>query len=48
MPLQMSALGLSTTKFARVLHYGDPKLDAEIVIPSYDLKTIIIDQITKM
>ena len=32
----------------KVLHYGDPKLDEEIVIPSYDSKKINMEQITKM
>ena len=32
----------------RVLHYGDPELDEEIVIPSYDSKTISIEHITEM
>lgn len=46
MPLQMSAPGSSSTRVARILHYGDPKLDEEIVIPSYDSKTISLEQIT--
>lgn len=48
MPLQIFAPSSSSTKVTRVLHYGDPKLDEEIVIPSYDLKTINIEQITTM
>lgn len=32
-PLQISKPGSSSTKVARVLHYGDPTLDEEIVIP---------------
>ena len=48
MPLKISTRGSSSTKVTRVLHYGDPKLDEEIVIPSYDSKTISIEQITKM
>ena len=44
----MSVPGSNSSKVARMLHYGDPKLDEEIVIPSYDLRTISIDQITKM
>ena len=40
LPLQISAPGSSSTKVARVLHYGDPTLDEEIVIPSYEFKTM--------
>ena len=46
MPLQMSAPGSSSTRVTRILHYGDPELDEEIVIPSYDMKTISLEQIT--
>ena len=42
-PLQISAPGSSSTKVARVLHYGDPALDEEIFIPRYDYKTMSID-----
>ncbi len=48
MPLKMLAPRSSTTKVARVHHYGDPQLDEEIVIPSYDSKIISIDQITEV
>ena len=44
-PLKISTLGSSSTKVTMVLHYGDPKLDEEIVIPSYDSKTMNLDQI---
>ena len=47
-PLQISAQGLNSTKVARVLHYGDPTLDEEIVIPKYDYATMNIDQINKV
>ena len=40
MPLQISALGSSSIKVARVIHYGNPKLDEEIVIPKYDNATM--------
>ena len=46
--LQISTLGLSSTKVGRVLHYGDPKIDEEIFISPYDSKTITIEQITEM
>ena len=39
-PLQISTPSSSSTNVTRVLHYGDPKLDEEIVIPSYDSKKI--------
>ena len=29
----------------RVLHYGDPKLDEEIVIPSYDSRIMNLEEI---
>ena len=32
----------------RVLHYGDPTLDEEIVIPRYDYKTMDIDHINEV
>ena len=41
--LQISTLGSSSTKVAKVLHYGDLELDEEIVIPPYDSKTITIE-----
>ena len=44
-PLKISALGSSSTKVARVLNYEDPELDEEIVIPSYDSRTMNLDQI---
>lgn len=47
-PLQISTPGSSSTKVTRVLHYGDSELDEEIVIPSYDLKTISIEHIIEM
>ena len=48
MPLQISAPVLSSKKFASVLHYGDPTLDEEIVIPKYDYDTITLEQINLM
>lgn len=46
--LQFLAPGLSSTKVAWVLPYGDPNLDEEIVIPRYDYKTMNIDQINEV
>ena len=42
-PLKISTPGSITTKVARVLHYGDPTLDQEIVIPKYDYETMNIE-----
>lgn len=47
-PFQIVALGLSSTKVARVLHYGDPTLDKEIVIPNYKLRTMNLQQINEV
>ena len=46
--LEILAPSSSSTKVARVLHYGDPTLDEEIVIPKYDYATMNIDQINKV
>ena len=46
-PLKISP-GSSSTKVARVLHYGDPALNEEIVIPNFDYKTMSIDQINEV
>ena len=46
--LQILVPGSSSTKISRVLHYGDPTLDEEIVIPRYDYATMSIDQITEV
>ena len=48
MPLQISSLGSSSTRVARVLHYGDPTLDEEIIIPKYDYDNITLEQINLM
>ena len=48
MPLQILAPGLSSTKVAMVLHYGDPTLDEEIIIQKYDYATITLEQINIM
>ena len=47
-PLQISRPGSSSTRVAKVLHYGDPTLDEEIVIPRYDYATMTIDQIDEV
>ena len=46
--LQIRTPGSSSSKVTRILHYGDPELDEEIVIPSYDLKSIKLEKITEM
>ena len=48
MPLQISAPGSSSTKVVRVLHYGDPTLDEEIVIPKYNYASITLEKINIM
>ena len=45
MPLQMSTLGSSSKRVERVLHYGDPTLDEDIVIPKYDYDNITLEKI---
>ena len=47
-PLKISAPGSSSTKVERVIHYGDPTLDEEIVIPSYDSRTMNLEQINEV
>ena len=42
-PFKISALGSSSTKVARVLHYKDPTLDEEIFIPNYDSKKMNLE-----
>ena len=41
-------IGSSSTKVSRVVHYGDPTLDEEIVIPKYDYATMTLEQINIM
>ena len=48
MPLQIFALDLSSPKVESVLHYGDPTLDEEIIIPKYDYATITLEHINIM
>ncbi len=47
-PLQISVPSTSTTRVARVLHYGDPELDEDKVIPKYDYKNMNIDKINEV
>ena len=35
----------SSSKGAKVIHYGDINLDEEIVIPKYDYDTMTLEQI---
>ena len=46
--LQVQTPGLSLTKVAKILHYGDPKLDEEVIIPSYESNTLTIEKITEI
>ena len=48
MPLQIFAPSSSSKNVARVLHYGDPTLDEEIVIPKYDYATMNLEKINIM
>ena len=43
MPVQISTPGSSQSKVAKVLHYGDPFLDENIIIPQFDLETMTLD-----
>ena len=38
----------NSKKVARILHYGDPKLDEEIIIPSYEYNTLTIEKINEI
>ena len=44
-PLQISTLGLSQSKVAKVTHYVDTFLDEEIVIPHFDSTTMTLEDI---
>ena len=44
-PLQMSTQGSSTSKVAKVTHYGENFLDEEIVIPHCDFATMTLEDI---
>ena len=44
MPLQISALGLSSTKFARVLHHGDPNQMRKQSFQSITMKTLHLNR----
>ena len=48
MPLRISTPGSSSTRVARVLHYGDPTLDEDIVIPKYDYDNNTLEKINLM
>ena len=44
-PLQISTLGSSHSKVAKVLHYGDAFLDENIIIPHFDSATVTLDDL---
>ena len=46
--MQVSTTGSISTRVARVLHYGDPTLDEDIVIPKYDYDNITLEKINLM
>ena len=47
-PLQVPTPGSRSTEVAKILHYGDPKLDEEIIIPSYESSTRNIENINPL
>ena len=47
-PLQMTTLGSSASKVAKVIHYGDTFLDEEIVIPQFNFATMTLEDINLM
>ena len=44
-PLQISTLGLTHSKVAKVFHYGYAFLDENIVIPHFDSPTMTLEDI---
>ena len=46
--VQVQTPGSSSTKVARMLHYGVLKLDEEITIPYYESSTLTKEKITKI
>ena len=46
--LQVRTLGSSSTRVARTIHYGIPKLDEEIQIPYYDSSTLIEEKMNEI
>ena len=46
--LQLQTPGSSSKKVARILHYGDPKIYEEIIIPSYESNTLTIEKINEI
>ena len=47
-PLQISTLGSSQSKVAKVLNYGDPFLDENIIIPHFESTTMTLDDLNKL
>ena len=47
-PLQISTLGSSQSKVAKVLHYGDPFLNENIIIPHFESATMTLDDLNKL
>ena len=46
--LQVRTSGSSSTRVARTIHYGIPKLDEEIQIPYYDSSTLTEEKINEI
>lgn len=46
--MQVQTPGSSSRKVARIFPYGDPELDEEIIIPSYESITLTIEKINEI
>lgn len=46
--LQVRTLGSSSTRVAKAIHYGIPKLDEEIQIPYYDSRTLTKEKMNEI
>ena len=46
--LQVRTPGSSSTRVARILHYGIPELDEEIKIPFYESSTLTKEKINEI
>jgi hypothetical protein len=48
MPIQVMTPGSSSSKLAKVIHYGDAFLDEDIVIPQFSFATMSLEDINHM
>ena len=46
--MQIQTPGSSSKRIAKKIHCGNPELDEEITIPSYDPSTLTIEKITEI